>query len=101
MSLIDKAQLEVVKAQATTSKDILFLGLKRALIDTARGEVKNGKLDPSKPYDLKPNADRLIRAWRKNFVTKNALKAAKVTDEELKQLMREVLTEVGVKEIVE
>ncbi len=101
ISFKDKLSLKLMKAQTTTTKDVLLSGLRGGLLDLAKGDIKRGKLDPSKPYELKPNAERLITAWRKNFITGNALKHTNTTDEELKTMMKEVLIEVGFKDIRE
>jgi len=104
--LKDKVKLAMFNVQSAASKgpDIrgLFIGgLKSKLTDLAKNDIKKGKLDPLVPYDLKPNAMRLINAWRCNPFTGNTLKGFGITDEELTQMVQEVLTEVGFKEIKE
>ena len=85
-------------------KDIgsVFLGsLAFELKKCAVNDIVKGKLDPSKPYDLKPNAERLIKAWRSNPLTGLTLKSIGTTDEELTQMMKGVLVDVGFMEIKE
>ena len=101
LNLLEKGYLKVIEKQGTTNKDLILFGIRNELTRDARESIKKGKLDTSKPYDLKPNATRLLSAWHKNFVTGRAIKAFKITDEELTQMMREVLTEVGFEKIVE
>jgi len=98
---LEHLQLEVMKAQSVTTKDVLLSMLKTALLSMAHADVKKGKLDPSAVYDFNPNAYRIIKAWRKNLVTRHALKRFGVSDVELKQVMREALTEVGFTQIRE
>jgi hypothetical protein len=104
--LKDKVNLGLLNAQSAASRSpdirgLLIGGLRSELTNLAKEDVKKGKLDTSKPYDLKPNAERLIGAWRRNPLTGSTLKGFKITDEELTQMMKEVLTEVGFKEIKE
>ena len=101
VNLAEKMHLETIKAQSVTIKDVLMNGLKSALVDMARRDIAKGKLDPSKAYDLTPNAWRIIKAWRKNIITRRALKSFNVSDEELRGLIKNALVEVGFKEIKE
>ena len=82
-------------------KLMILSSLRFELTKLAKTDVKKGKLDVAKVYDLKPNAERLIKAWRSNPLTGKTLSSLKVTDEELTQMMKEVLIEVGIKKIKE
>jgi len=82
-------------------KLVILSSLRFELTKLAKADIKKGKLDVVKVYDLKPNAERLIKAWRGNLLTGKVLASLGVTDEELTQMMKEVLVEVGVREIKE
>lgn len=106
MGLKDRIELVSFNAQSAATKGLdtrgLFLkGLAVGLIGQAKGDIKKGKLDPSKPYDLKPNAERLINAWRHNRFTGLTMRKFNFTDEELTQMMKGVLMEVGFTEFRE
>jgi hypothetical protein len=76
------------------SKDA-FLGVMREqLKQLAVGELASGKL--KSPANLDEICGRVTKAWRRNPVTGGGLKALKVTDEELRDLLKDVLAEVGV-----
>ena len=82
-------------------KHLLLVALTGELVDLARKDIKKGKLHPELPYILKPNAERLIKAWRANKITSKALVRYKITDDELVEVMKEALGKLGFKEIVE
>lgn len=82
-------------------KHLLLVALTGELVDLARKDIKKGKLHPELPYILKPNAERLIKAWRANKITSKALVRYKITDDELVGVMRDALGKLGFKEIVE
>lgn len=79
----------------------ILSSLRFELAKLAKADIKKGKLKTDVLYDLKPNAERLIKAWRDNPLTGKTLSSLGIVDEELTQMMKEVLTEVGVKEIKE
>ena len=82
-------------------KHLLLVALTGELVDLARKDIKKGKLHPELPYILKPNAERLIKAWRANKITSKALVRYKITDDELVEVLKEALGKLGFKEIVE
>lgn len=82
-------------------KHLLLVALTGELVDFAKKDIKKGKLHPELPYILKPNAERLIKAWRANKITSKALIRYKVTDDELVSVMKDALDKLGFKEIVE
>ena len=92
---------DYITSERKDVSNVFISGLAFELKKLALNDIKKGKLDPSKPYDLKPNADRLIRAWRGNPLTGSVLMSLGTTDVELTQMMKDVLTEVGVVEIKE
>lgn len=92
---------DYVKSEQHDAHNVFIAGLKFELKKLAVSDIAKGKLDPTKPYDLKPNATRLIKAWRSNPLTGLTLKALGTTDEALTTMMKEVLTEVGFTEIRE
>lgn len=106
MGLKDRVELAAFNVQSSAKKGLdprgLFLkGLVMSLTELAKGDIKKGKLDPLKPYDLKPNAERIITAWRKSPFTGLTMRKFNFTDEELTQMMKTVLIDVGIKEIRE
>lgn len=92
---------EASKPASAFSKDILLAGIANELMKMAQKNISKKILDPNKPYDLKVNAARLIRAWRRNFATGMALRRFSITDEELTSTIRNVLVALNFKEIVE
>ena len=92
---------DYIKSERKDVGNVFIGSLAFELKKLALGDIKKGKLDPTKPYDLKPNADRLIRAWRGNPLTGGVLMSLGTTDVELTQMMKGVLTEVGFTEIIE
>lgn len=82
-------------------KHLLLIALAGELEDLARKDIRKGKLHPELPYVLKPNAERLIKAWRANKITSKALVHYKIADSELVDMMKGVLDKLGFKEIVE
>ena len=82
-------------------KHLLLVALAGELVDLAKKDIKKGKLHPEQPYILKPNAERLIKAWRANKITSKALVRYKITDDELVDMMKGVLDKLGFKEVVE
>jgi len=76
------------------SKDA-FLGVMREQLEQlAVSELASGKL--KSPASLDEICGRVIKAWRKNPLTGGGLKALGVTDEELRELIKGALTDVGV-----
>lgn len=72
-----------------------FLGtLHEQLRRQAVSELASGKL--SSPASLDEVCSRLLPALRGNPLTNSVLKTLKVEDTELRELIKEVLTEVGV-----
>ena len=65
----------------------------RLIIETTQ-EVAEGKL--KSPADLDDICRRLIPALRKNVLTGSTLKVSGVKDDDLRQLFKEVLDEVGI-----
>ncbi len=73
----------------------LFLGsLRERLVRQAVDELISGKL--TSPTSLDEVCDRLTPAMRKNPLTGRVLKMLGVTDEDLRDVFRNVLTEVGI-----
>ena len=77
-------------------KDTLLSQLKPAVIKQLKDEIATGKLDVSKKYDFESNFDRIFAVLVNNELMNTAMKAFKVTKEDLQQLVKECLTEVGV-----
>lgn len=101
LNLVEKAHLEVVKRQGITGKDLILGGIKNDLVQLARKDVAKGKLSLDKPYNLKSNVARLTAAWKKNFITKRAIKLFGITDDDLVGVIKDALVEVGFKKIIE
>ena len=104
--LKDETELAIAniegKAVAGVDPKQLFLKvLGGELKDLAIKDIKKGKLDPTVPYDLKLNSDRLIKAWKANKVTSKALVRFHIEDADLVDMMKGVLNDLGFKEIKE
>ena len=76
------------------SKDTFLGGLHEQMRKQAVSELASGKL--VSPANLDEIYSRIIPALRKNPLTGSVLKGLKVEDLELRELLRNVLTEVGV-----
>ena len=78
----------------SSSKDA-FLGMFReSLRQKALSELASGKL--TSPVSLDETCNRIIPALRRNPLTVLVLKMFRVSDTELRDLLREVFIEVGV-----
>ncbi len=77
-------------------KDTLLSQLKPAVLEQLKTEVAAGKLDVSKKYDFEANFERIFVVLVSNELMSTAMKAFKVTKEDLQQLVKECLKEVGV-----
>jgi len=79
---------------SSITKGVLLQGLKGQLRQQVLSELDSDKLHS--PANLDTVCNRLISALRGNAFTCDVLKALKVEDSELCELLRGVLTEVGV-----
>ena len=70
--------------------------LKPAVIKQLKTEIAEGKLDISKRYDFEANFERIFTVLVASDLMSTAMKAFKVTKEDLQQLFKECLKEVGV-----
>jgi len=77
-------------------KALLLNQLKPAVIEQLKNEIAEGKLDISKEYDFEVSFDRIYEGLVSNELMSTAMKAFKVTKEDLQQLVKECLSEVGV-----
>jgi intergrase/recombinase len=77
------------------AKITLLAGLEAELDRLSEKEIKAGRLNVNKPYDLKNNTDRLINLWRKNIFTGKFLERFEVTDIELSQIIRRIVLSKG------
>ncbi len=78
----------------SSGKDAFMGGLQEQIRQQAVNELASGKL--KSPASLDEVCGRIIPAFRKNPLTASVLKGLKVEDSELRELLRKVLTEVGV-----
>lgn len=78
-------------------KDTLLSQLKPAVIEQLKNEIAAGKLDISKRYNFEANFDRIFVALTGTELMSTAMKAFNVTRENLQQLVKDCLTEVGCK----
>jgi hypothetical protein len=79
---------------ASESKDAFLGVLIEQLKQLAVSELASGKL--KSPANLDEICGRVTKAWRRNPITGGGLKALKVTDEELRDVIKAALTDVGV-----
>jgi len=86
--------MKFLKKLKGEGKNVFLGGLKEQLRQQAVSELASGKL--TSPASLDEMCNRIIPALRKNPLTNSVLKALKVEDTELRDLLKEVLTEVGV-----
>lgn len=77
-------------------KELLLTQLRPAIVAQLQAEAVEGKLDVSKRYDFEANFGRIYEAIHDNVVMATTLKAFKVSKDDLKSLVKECLTEVGV-----
>lgn len=77
-------------------KDVLLSQLKPAVIEQLKTEIAEGKLDASKKYNFEANFDRIYKVLVRHEMMSTAMKAFKVTREDLQRLVKECLKEVGV-----
>ena len=76
------------------SKDILLQELKKQLKQQARDELASGKL--SSPAGLDEMCNRVIPAFRENPLTGEMLRSLEVEDSELRNILKDALTEAGI-----
>ena len=78
-------------------KDTLLNQLKPAVIKQLKTEIAEGRLDVSERYDFEANFDRIFIVLTGSELMSTTMKAFKVTREDLQQLVKDCLTEVGCK----
>ena len=78
----------------SNSKVTFLGGLHEQLRQQAVSELASSKL--VSPVSLDEVCNRLLPTLRRNPLTNSALKTLGVSDEELRELLKSVLTEVGV-----
>lgn len=96
MSLKDKFARGVSKVKNVDLevKNSFLGGLKGQLYQNSLKDVAKGRL--KSPADLGAISNRLTPALRKNVLTGSVLRTLKVTDEELKEVYRDVLHQLGI-----